>query len=150
MASSPGESVADLHVANTPNPNPNLYTLLTASSSPYAGSAIKLHQDQSSIDLPDRTTVDPASDGFASAATGTGAGKLADRTPSLTKGAMKLEEKMSQLLGDKEKEWTAISENRPLRLLDLPVDILREIIKEVRHDRHHTTSSRDELTDGLK
>ena len=46
-------------------------------------------------------------------------------------------EKLSQLLGDKDKEWTAtVEKQRPLRLLDLPVDVLKEIIKEVRfiHD----------------
>lgn len=41
-------------------------------------------------------------------------------------------DKMAQLLNGKEKEWAATAEKRgTLRLLDLPVDILREIIKEV-------------------
>ena len=41
-------------------------------------------------------------------------------------------EKMVQLLRGKEKEWAAAMEQkRPLRLLDLPVDVLKEIIKEV-------------------
>ena len=41
-------------------------------------------------------------------------------------------EKLSQLLGEKDKEWTAtVEKQRPLRLLDLPVDVLKEIIKEV-------------------
>jgi hypothetical protein len=42
--------------------------------------------------------------------------------------------KISSLLKDKEKEWTAVVENRkgPLRLLDLPMDVLKEIVKEVR------------------
>jgi len=41
--------------------------------------------------------------------------------------------KISSLLKDKEKEWTAVVENRkgPLRLLDLPMDVLKEIVKEV-------------------
>jgi hypothetical protein len=35
-------------------------------------------------------------------------------------------------LKGKEKEWTAVAEKkRPLRLLDLPVDILKEIIEKV-------------------
>jgi hypothetical protein len=42
--------------------------------------------------------------------------------------------KISSLLKDKEKEWTAVVEKRkgPLRLLDLPMDVLKEIVKEVR------------------
>jgi hypothetical protein len=41
--------------------------------------------------------------------------------------------KISSLLKDKEREWTAVVENRkgPLRLLDLPMDVLKEIVKEV-------------------
>jgi hypothetical protein len=40
--------------------------------------------------------------------------------------------KISNLLKDKEQEWTAVAEKKgPLRLLDLPMDILKEIVKEV-------------------
>lgn len=40
--------------------------------------------------------------------------------------------KISNLLKDKEKEWTAVAEKKgPLRLLDLPMDVLKEIVKEV-------------------
>lgn len=40
--------------------------------------------------------------------------------------------KISNLLKDKEKEWTAVAERKgPLRLLDLPMDVLKEIVKEV-------------------
>jgi len=47
-------------------------------------------------------------------------------------GAVTPAEKMAQLLNGKEKEWAATAEKRgALQLLDLPVDILREIIKEV-------------------
>jgi len=39
---------------------------------------------------------------------------------------------LKRLLKGKEKEWTAVAEKKgPLRLLDLPVDILREIINQV-------------------
>jgi len=39
---------------------------------------------------------------------------------------------MSKLLGEKEQEWHALtSKEGPLRLLDLPVDVLNLIIKEV-------------------
>jgi hypothetical protein len=41
--------------------------------------------------------------------------------------------KISNLLKDKAREWTAVVEKRngPLRLLDLPMDVLKEIVKEV-------------------
>jgi len=50
------------------------------------------------------------------------------------KTAIDTRAKISSLLKDKEKEWTAVVENRkgPLRLLDLPMDVLKEIVKEVR------------------
>lgn len=40
----------------------------------------------------------------------------------------------ARLLKGKEKEWAAVVENKkgPLRLLDLPMDVLKEIVKEVR------------------
>ncbi|KAL3424836.1 F-box domain-containing protein [Phlyctema vagabunda] len=41
--------------------------------------------------------------------------------------------KISNLLKDKEREWSAAVRDRPLRLLDLPMDVLKEIIKEVTH-----------------
>jgi hypothetical protein len=40
--------------------------------------------------------------------------------------------KLSKLLKGKEEEWTAVAQKKgPLQLLDLPVDVLKEIIKEV-------------------
>jgi len=40
--------------------------------------------------------------------------------------------KISSLLKEKEQEWTAVAEKKgPLRLLDLPMDVLKEIVKEV-------------------
>lgn len=40
--------------------------------------------------------------------------------------------KISYLLKDKEQEWTAVVDRQgPLRLLDLPIDVLKEIVKEV-------------------
>ncbi|CAL3964228.1 unnamed protein product [Diplocarpon coronariae] len=42
--------------------------------------------------------------------------------------------KLSSLLKDKEQEWTAaVERNGPLRLLDLPTDVLKEIVREVTH-----------------
>jgi hypothetical protein len=43
--------------------------------------------------------------------------------------------KISSLLKDKEQEWAAVVEKKgPLQLLDLPMDVLKEIVKEVRAD----------------
>lgn len=40
---------------------------------------------------------------------------------------------IKRLLKGKEKEWSAVAEKKgPLRLLDLPVDVLRDIINQVR------------------
>ncbi|QSZ28831.1 hypothetical protein DSL72_003336 [Monilinia vaccinii-corymbosi] len=49
--------------------------------------------------------------------------------------------KISNLLKDKEQEWTAVAEKRngPLRLLDLPMDVLKEIVKEVTHTNDLTS-----------
>jgi hypothetical protein len=38
---------------------------------------------------------------------------------------------MSTLLGEKEAEWAAAARSAPLNLLDLPVDVLKVIIREV-------------------
>lgn len=46
---------------------------------------------------------------------------------------------MSALLGNKEEEWAAITKNGPLNLLDLPVDVLKEIIREVTHTNDLTS-----------
>ena len=53
--------------------------------------------------------------------------------PEKTKVGMDARTKISSLLKDKEQEWTAVVEKRkgPLRLLDLPMDVLKEIVKEV-------------------
>ena len=48
------------------------------------------------------------------------------------KTGMDARTKISNLLKDKEQEWTAVVERKgPLRLLDLPMDVLKEIVKEV-------------------
>jgi hypothetical protein len=49
-----------------------------------------------------------------------------------TKVAMDPKTRISCLLKDKEREWTAVVKRQgPLRLLDLPMDVLKEIVKEV-------------------
>lgn len=43
-----------------------------------------------------------------------------------------IQRKLSKLLKGKEEEWTAVAKkNGPLQLLDLPMDVLKEIVKEV-------------------
>jgi hypothetical protein len=49
-------------------------------------------------------------------------------------GQLSASEKISKLLNGKDKEWAAVAEKKgPLQLLDLPLDILKEIMKQVRH-----------------
>ncbi|MCJ1402536.1 hypothetical protein MMC11_005756 [Xylographa trunciseda] len=49
-------------------------------------------------------------------------------------------EKMAQLTKGKDKVWAATTEKKgPLQLLDLPVDVLKEIIKEVTHTNDLTS-----------
>lgn len=44
---------------------------------------------------------------------------------------------VAKSLKGKEKEWTVVAEKkRPLQLLDMPVDILKDIIEKVGHDRY--------------
>jgi len=48
------------------------------------------------------------------------------------KSSMDARSKISSLLKDKEREWAAVAAKKgPLRLLDLPLDVLKEIVKEV-------------------
>ncbi|KAL2064872.1 hypothetical protein VTL71DRAFT_4012 [Oculimacula yallundae] len=52
----------------------------------------------------------------------------------MDKPELDVKTKISHLLKDKEQEWTAVVEKKgPLRLLDLPMDVLKEIVKEVTH-----------------
>lgn len=48
--------------------------------------------------------------------------------------ATKTKAGLARLLKGKEKEWAAVVANKkgPLKLLDLPMDVLKEIVKEVR------------------
>ncbi|KAI9745198.1 MAG: hypothetical protein M1818_001476 [Claussenomyces sp. TS43310] len=51
-----------------------------------------------------------------------------------TKLDVSFRKKISKLLQGKEAEWTAVvQKDGPLQLLDLPMDILKEIVKEVTH-----------------
>ena len=53
------------------------------------------------------------------------------RSDSLDSADMR-KAKMMQLLKGKEKDWTPVARReRPLQLLDLPMDILKDIMKEV-------------------
>ena len=52
----------------------------------------------------------------------------------------KQEQVLARLLHGKEKEWAAAAEKHgPLQLLDLPVDILKEIVKEITHTNDLTS-----------
>jgi hypothetical protein len=47
------------------------------------------------------------------------------------RGDGSVRKKLSKLLKGKEEEWAAVAQRKgPLRLLDLPMDILKEIVKE--------------------
>ncbi|CAG8974157.1 hypothetical protein HYALB_00002796 [Hymenoscyphus albidus] len=51
-----------------------------------------------------------------------------------TKLGIDARSKISSLLKDREQEWTAVAKKEgPLQLLDLPMDVLKEIVKEVTH-----------------
>jgi hypothetical protein len=56
----------------------------------------------------------------------------ANKHDSLGEGDWVVRKKISKLLEGREEEWTAVAQKAgPLRLLDLPIDILKEIVKEV-------------------
>jgi hypothetical protein len=49
-----------------------------------------------------------------------------------SRGDVVVRKKLSKLLKGKEDEWTAVAQKKgPLQLLDLPMDVLKEIVKEV-------------------
>lgn len=51
---------------------------------------------------------------------------------TVVRGDVAVRRKLSKLLKGKEEEWTAVAQRKgPLRLLDLPMDVLKEIVKEV-------------------
>lgn len=61
-------------------------------------------------------------------------------SPTLRTGpTMSEKTALMRSLNGKEKEWTAVAEKkRPLQLLDMPVDILKEIIEKVPPDSTST------------
>lgn len=67
------------------------------------------------------------------------------------KAGLDAKTKISNFLKDKEQEWTAVVEKRngPLRLLDLPMDVLKEIVKEVAYSPFTLQSSRHKLMNSL-
>ena len=65
-----------------------------------------------------------------------GVAELKHRESSSQSSSLRLKQDrvLAKLLQGKEKEWAAVAErNGPLQLLDLPVDILKEIIREITH-----------------
>lgn len=78
----------------------------------------------------DMKATDLSEDSDACYQTGTPASMASDK---VEKQGLDARTKISKLLKDKEQEWTQVLERRegPLRLLDLPLDVLKEIVKEV-------------------
>lgn len=76
----------------------------------------------------------PTSSSAASSAQGVGSSSPVDTpTPSLF-AQDQTQSSVSKFLKGKEQEWKAVTERKgPLTLLELPVDILRLIVKEVRY-----------------
>ena len=79
--------------------------------------------------------------GFASTAAGGHATTMLD--PTVGEGSGRgdgiVRKKLSKLLKGKEEEWAAVARKKgPLKLLDLPMDILKEIVKEVCHSFYIT------------
>jgi hypothetical protein len=108
-------------------PSPDLSTSETASqledqllSIPKTSAATQPSHDMKAADLSDD------SDGFQTGTPETVSSSQMGKTP------FDARTKMSSLLKGREKEWTAVAEKKgPLRLLDLPMDVLKEIVKEV-------------------
>lgn len=53
--------------------------------------------------------------------------------PAAAAAAAHASEMVSRYLGEKGEEWKAVSDKKPLTLLELPLDILRLIVKEITH-----------------
>lgn len=105
--------------AHVPPPDPQLDEIVSqsdelSSSCPKTSAAAQLSE---SMTLPDRVS---------------GSAMALSISPS-EKAGMDARSKISNLLKEKEQEWTSVVEKRngPLRLLDLPMDILKEVVKEV-------------------
>lgn len=99
-------------------PDENIFTI------PKTFAACQASNDMKAVDMSDD------SDGYTM---GTPAASVA--SDRMEKQGVDARSKISSLLKDKEQEWTAVAEKKekgPLRLLDLPMDVLKEIVKEVR------------------
>jgi hypothetical protein len=87
---------------------------------PKTSAAAQTSNDMKTTDLSDD------SDGYHAV---TPASTASDK---MEKPSIDARSKISNLLKDKEQEWTAVAEKKgPLQLLDLPIDVLKEIVKEV-------------------
>lgn len=92
------------------------------------------HVDDGQLANNKPVSLTPSSNGVPLNGAGGHATTMLDPTisESGTRGDGIVRKKLSKLLKDKEREWTAVYErDGPLRLLDLPMDILKEIVKEV-------------------
>lgn len=121
MASLPNP---DLAISDTASqPDEHLLTIPKTSAASQASNDMKAAAD--------------LSDDSDSYQMGTPASVASDK---MEKPRLDAKTKISHLLKDKEQEWTAVAERKgPLRLLDLPMDVLKEIVKEVRHQTYGFT-----------
>jgi hypothetical protein len=92
--------------------------------------------DDQPVSVPKTSAAAQPSNDLKSTDSGAGYQMAAPESASLPEKAQKtgvdVRTKISNLLKDKEQEWTAVAKKQgPLRLLDLPLDVLKEIVKEV-------------------
>ncbi|KAG4029906.1 hypothetical protein MFRU_014g01990 [Monilinia fructicola] len=116
--------------AHLPPPDPQFDDIVSQSDELSSSShkTSTAAQPSENLTLPDRTS------GGAMATPSSASEKV-------EKAGLDAKTKISNFLKDKEQEWTAVVEKRngPLRLLDLPMDVLKEIVKEVTHTNDLTS-----------
>lgn len=98
------------------------------------GSPVSHPEDKPSSTLKQAALTTSSNDLSPSAADGPIATMLdAANSNGVARGDLAIRRKLSKLLKGKEEEWTAVAQKKgPLQLLDLPIDVLKEIVKEVR------------------
>jgi hypothetical protein len=92
------------------------------------------HSDDRSLANPKTTSLATSSNDLLSGLNEGPAITMGDSTMGETTSRADggIRKKLSKLLKGKEEEWTAVAQKKgPLQLLDLPMDVLKEIIKEV-------------------
>jgi len=91
--------------------------------------------DDQLISIPKTSAAAQPSNGLKPSDGGPGhqmASDSANPSEKTQKPGVDVRTKISSLLKDKEEEWTAVVKKQgPLQLLDLPLDVLKDIVKEV-------------------